>query len=57
MLVLVLFKHFYLFNFWLPWIFTATRGLSLVVVNQGCTRAAMHGLLIAVASLVAKHEL
>ena len=33
----------YLFNFWLRWVFVAVRGLSLVAV---------HGLLVAVASLV-----
>ena len=35
-------------DFWLCWVFVAARGLSLVAV---------HGLLIAVASLVAEHGL
>ena len=38
----------YLFIYWLPWVFTAARSLSLVVAR---------GLPIAVASLVAEHGL
>ena len=29
------FLRIHLFNFWLHWIFTAARGLSLVVVSAG----------------------
>ena len=32
-------------------------GLSLVIVSRGCSLAAVRGLLIAVASLVAEHRL
>ena len=41
---------------WLCWAFLAARGLSLVVVSGGYCLA-VHGLLIAVASLVAEHRL
>ena len=50
----------YLFNLfiWLRWIFVAMRGLSLVAVGErGLLFIAVHGLLIAVASLVAEHGL
>ena len=48
----------YLFiYFWLCWVFVAARGLSLVVVSGGLLFVAVHGLLIAVASLVAEHGL
>ena len=33
------------------------RGLSLVAMSGGCSLVAMHGLLIAVASLVLEHGL
>ena len=42
----------YLIYFWLRWVFIAVRGLSLVVASGG-----LHGLLIAVASLVAEYGL
>ena len=43
--------------FWLCWVFVATLGLSLVTVSEGFFLLVMHGLLIAVASLVEKHGL
>ena len=45
------------FNFWLCWVFVAVRRLSLVGGEQGLLFVAVHGLLIAVASLVAEHWL
>ena len=39
------------------WVFVAARGLSLVVASWGLLLVAAHGLLIAVASLVAEHRL
>ena len=51
-----LFIYFILFYFWLPWVFIAACGLSLVAVSRGYS-VAVHGLLIAVASLVAEHGL
>ena len=46
--------HFPFFFFWLRWVFIAARGLSLVVVSGGYSFVVVHGLLIAVASLVAE---
>ena len=43
--------------FWLCWVFVAVRGSSLVVVSGVLLFVAVHGLLIAVASLVADHGL
>ena len=43
--------------FWLRWVFVSERGLSLVAVRGGLPFVAVHGLLIAVASLVAEHGL
>ena len=52
---------FFLINlfvyFWLHWVFAAARGLSLVVARGGLHFVAVHGLLIAGASLVAEHRL
>ena len=42
--------------FWLRWVFVAAHGLSLVAASGGYS-AAVRGLLIAVASLVAEHGL
>ena len=42
--------------FWLSWVFVAARGLSLVALSGGYF-SLVHGLLIAVASLVAEHRL
>ena len=47
----------YLYLFWLPWIFVAARRLPLVAVSGGCSLAGVGGFLIAVASLVAEHDL
>ena len=46
----------FFFFFWLRWVFVAVRGLPLVAVSVGYS-VAVHGLLIAVASLVAEHGL
>ena len=49
-----------LFFFWLLWVFTAACGLSLVVNGATLVNAcysAVHGLLMAVASLIAEHWL
>ena len=43
--------------FWLPWVFVAAFGLSLVVVSGGLLFVAVRGLLIVVAHLVAEHGL
>ena len=42
--------------FWLHWVFVAVRRLSLVAASGVCFMA-VHGLLTAVASLVAEHGL
>ena len=54
-----MFKNFlmYLFIFWLHWVFVAACGLSLVVASGGYSLVAVHGLIMAVASLVAEHRL
>ena len=57
--------HFFLFflkinlfiYFWLHWVFVAVQGLCLVVESWGLLFVAVHGLLIAVASLVVEHGL
>ena len=46
----------YFIYFWLCWVFTAARGLS-TCGERGLLFVAVHGLLIAVASLVAEHGL
>ena len=43
--------------FWLRWVFVAVLGLSLVLASGGCSLVAMHGLLLAVASLLVEHGL
>ena len=45
------------YYFWLWWVFIATCKLSLVAVTRGYTLVAVHGLPIAVASLVGEHGL
>ena len=54
-------SFFFLINLfiylWLPWVFVAVRGLSLVAVSGGYSVVAVCGLLIDVASLVAEHRL
>ena len=42
---------------WLCWVFVAVSRLSLVAASEGYSLVAVRGLLIAVASLVAKHWL
>ena len=48
---------FCLFIFWLLWVFIATIGLSPVAVSGGCSLVSVYGLLTAMVSLVAEHEL
>ena len=43
--------------FWLHWVFTAACRLSLAVASRGYSLVLVHGLLIAVAPLVAEHSL
>ena len=43
--------------FWLRWVLVAACGLSLIVASGGLLFVAVHGLLIAVASLVTEHGL
>ena len=48
----------YLFIYlWLPWVFIAVQGLSLVAKSRGHSLVVMQGLLSVVASLVAEHKL
>ena len=46
-----------LFYFWLRWVFVAAHGLFSSCGERGLLFIAVHGLLIAVASLVAEHGL
>ena len=47
------FKNVYLFVcFWLLWVFTAVRGLSLVAESRGSSLVAVLGFLVAVGVLV-----
>ena len=50
----ILFVYFY---FWLRWVFVAARGLFSSCGEWGLLFVELHGLLIAVASLVAEHRL
>ena len=43
--------------FLLHWVFVAALGLSLVVASKDYSPAAMHGLLLLVASLIVEHRL
>ena len=52
-----LFYFVLFFYFWLRWGFVPVHGLSLVVASGGLLLVAVHGLLIAVASLVVEHGL
>ena len=45
------------FYFWLRWVFVAAHSLSLVVASRGLLFVAVHGLIIAVASLIVEHGL
>ena len=42
---------------WLCWVFVADHGLSLVVGSESSSLVAVHGLLMVVASPIAKHQL
>ena len=53
----VLFLFFLLFYFWLRWVFVAVRRLFSSCGEQGLLFLVVHGLLIAVTSLVAEHRL
>ena len=55
--VLFFFFLINVFLFWLHWVFIAARGLSLVVASRDSSLVEVHRLVIAVASLVAKHRL
>ena len=55
--ILFYFILFYLFIYWLRWVFAAVRGLFFSCGKQGLLFVAVHGLLIAVASLVAEDGL
>ena len=46
-----------LIYFWLCWALVAGQGLSLGVEHRDCPLVAMHGLLVGVVSLAAKHRL
>ena len=48
------FKIYYYYYFWLRWVFVAARAFSSCG-ERGLLFVAVHGLLIAVASLVAEH--
>ena len=45
------------FIFWLHWVFVALRGLFSSCGERGLPFRVVHGLLTAVASLVAEHQL
>ena len=51
------FKFIYFIYLWLCWVFVAMHGLSLVAASRGYSLLRLHGLLLAVASLVAEHGL
>ena len=54
---LLFFKLYLLICFWLCWVFVAACRLFLVGMSRGYFLVAVHGLLIAVASLAAEHGL
>ena len=54
---LFIYLYLFIYYFWLHWVFVAAHGLSLVAVSGGLLFVAVHGLLIAVASLAAEHGL
>ena len=51
------FLIYFIYYFWLCWVFVAARGLFSSCGEWGLLLVAVHGLLIAVASLVAEHGL
>ena len=48
---------YYILVFWLHWVFVAARGLFSSCGERGLLFVVVHGLLTAVASLVAEHGL
>ena len=48
-------QKFLIFIYSLHWVFVAAHRLSVVVASRGYYLVAVHGLLIAVASLVVEH--
>ena len=55
--IYIYFFFFNAFYFWLRWVFAAARGLFSSCCEQGLLFFKVRGLLLAVASLVAEHEL
>ena len=53
---LFIFKILFIY-FWLPWVFVAAPGVSLVAVSMGYSLDLVLGLLTAVTSLAAEHRL
>ena len=49
--------NLFIIYFWLLWVSISASGLSLVLESGGCSRAVMHRLLIAMASLLAEPRL
>ena len=49
-------QKFLIFIYSLYWVFVAAHRLSVVVASRGYYLVAVHGLLIAVASLVVEHR-
>ena len=49
--------NFLFIYFCLYWVFVVVRRLSLVVVSEGYSLVAAHGLLLGMASLVVEHRL
>ena len=54
---LCIYIYYVFIYFWLCWFFAALHGFSLVTASRGYSLAAVHGLVIAVASLVAEYRL
>ena len=55
--ILLFYFILFIYCFWLCWVFVAARGLFSRFGEWGLLLAAVRGLLIAVASLVAEHGL
>ena len=51
------YHYYYFFSSLAALVFVAANGLSVVVASEGNSPGAVHGLLTAVASLVAEHRL
>ena len=54
---LSIYIYYVFIYFWLCSVFAALHGFSLVIESRGYSLAAVHGLVIAVASLVAEYRL